>query len=309
MSQKDCKEEYIHRIHKVQDYIDQHYGKNMSTEELAGVAGFSKYHFNRIFNSVLHEPLSHYVNRIRMEQALFLLAHRRDKNLTDIALDLGFADSAVFSRAFHNVYGMSPSAYRKQKSTKCKESIFISEYNKSVTEKEWVENPFPTTGQVAIHNLREKQVVYVRHTGTYTSLAKDYVSLMKRLFEGAAKQQLLSEGENRVIVTYHDNPEFGKEEQFRTSLCLTVPDHLSVEKEGDLGVMKLPGGLYAVGHFEIYQEQFEDAWDYMYQKWLMTSGYVPGNACPFEEYLNNPDETEDHLIQVDIYLPIEPISI
>lgn len=62
-----------------------------------------------------------------------------------------------------------------------------------------------------------------------------------------------------------------------------------------------------MGHFEITQEQFEDAWDYMYQQWLMTSGYVPRNDCPFEVYLNNPQQEKDHIIKVDIYLPIEPI--
>lgn len=45
----------------------------------------------------------------------------------------------------------------------------------------------------------------------------------------------------------------------------------------------------------------------MYQQWLMTSGYVPRNACPFEVYLNNPQQEKDHIIKVDIYLPIEPI--
>ena len=61
-----------------------------------------------IFKSVLHESLSHYVNRIRMEYALFMLAHREDRNITDIAYDLGFTDSAIFSRAFKNYYGISP---------------------------------------------------------------------------------------------------------------------------------------------------------------------------------------------------------
>ena len=45
----------------------------MSTKELSDVAGFSKYHYNSIFKSVLQESLSHYVNRIRMEYALFML--------------------------------------------------------------------------------------------------------------------------------------------------------------------------------------------------------------------------------------------
>lgn len=41
----------------------------------------------------------------------------------------------------------------------------------------------------------------------------------------------------------------------------------------------------------------------MYEKWLMTSGYIPRNASPFEVYLNNPKEEKDHLIKVDIYVP------
>ena len=110
----DYKCQYVSRIHKVQDYIEHNYWRNMSTKELSDVAGFSKYHFNRIFKSVLQESLSHYVNRIRMEYALFMLAHREDRNITDIAYDLGFTDSSIFSRAFKNHYGISPFEYRKK---------------------------------------------------------------------------------------------------------------------------------------------------------------------------------------------------
>ncbi len=307
MSEK-FREEYIARIQKVQDYIDENYWQNMSTEELASIAGFSKYHFNRIFKSVLQESLLQYINRIRLEHSLFMLAHRHDYNMTDIAYELGFGDSAVFSRAFKNYYGISPLAYRKKYSTNCKENIFISEYNKHEKKKKWVKNPFSTTGEMRIENLASKDVVYVRHVGTYKSLARAYAKLLHDLFKYAQKQNLLREGRNQLLAMYHDNPEFGKEEHFRTSLCLTIPDGCNAYEDGKLGVMKLEGGLYAIGHYEILKEQFEDAWDHMYQKWLMTSGYVPRNACPFEVYLNNPEEEKSHLIKVDIYVPIEPMK-
>lgn len=302
-----CRDEYIARIQKVQDYIEKKYWKNISTEELAAVAGFSKYHFNRIFKSVLQESILQYVNRIRLEHSLFMLAHRADCNMTDIALELGFGDSAIFSRAFKNYFGMSPLAYRKKYSTNCKENIFISEYNKDEKKKKWVRNPFSATGEMRIERLLSQNVVYVRHVGNYKSLGRAYAGLMHDLFRGAEKQQLLKQGENMILAMYHDNPEFGKEEQFRTSLCLTIPSDCIAKEDGKLGVMKLDGGLYAVGHYEIKKEQFEDAWDHMYQKWLMTSGYVPRNACPFEVYLNNPKKEKNHLIKVDIYVPIEPI--
>lgn len=301
-------DEYISRIQKVQDYIEQNYGNNMSTEELANVAGFSKYHFNRIFKSIMQESLLQYVNRIRMEKALFILAHRQDHNITDVAYELGFGDSAIFSRAFKTHYGISPLAYRKKYSTNCKENLFISEYNKEVKKKKWVKEPFPETGEVRIEHMESKELIYIRHVGTYKSLGIVFARRMQKLFRYAHRQNILREGENRFLVMYHDNPEFGKEEHFRTSLCLTVPDGCSAKEDGELGVTRLDGGLYAIGHYEITKNQFEDAWDDMYRNWLLMSGYVPRNACPFEVYLNNPKEDKDNLIKVDIYVPIEPIS-
>ncbi|MBD7913392.1 AraC family transcriptional regulator [Clostridium cibarium] len=307
MSEEKCKEEYTRRIHKVQDYIEHHLGQSLSIEELSNAAGFSKYHFSRIFHGMLHEPLTHYVNRIRMENALFLLAHRADKNMTDIAYELGYTDSAVFSRAFKNYYSISPREYRKEYSKNCKDSFLLSEYNKNTAKKEWADQLFPVTGQITIVNLEEKQVAYVRHIGTYETLSKEYANLMETLIAYGKKQHFFVDSKNWVLAMYHDNPEFGEENKFRTSLCLTVPEDIRIQEDGILGMMKLEGGLYAVGHFHIQQEQYSDAWNYMYQEWITNSGYVPRNSYPFEVYRNNPYDNEAHIHEVDIYLPIEPI--
>ncbi len=307
MSDQKCQEEYLRRIHKVQDYIEQHIEQSLLIEELARAAGFSKYHFCRIFQGILHEPLAHYVNRIRMERALFLLAHRVDKNMTDIAYELGLSDSAVFSRTFKNYYGVSPSEYRKEYSKNRKDSFLLSEYNKSTAKQECSGNPYPVTGQITIENLKEKQVAYVRHTGTYETLAREYEKLIRTLFDYANKQHLLIEGKNWVLAMYHDNPEFGEESQFRTSLCLTVPEDIRIKEDGILGEMKIEGGLYAVGHFQIQKEQYSDAWNYMYQEWITGSGFVPRDYNPFEVYRNIPSANESPVHEVDIYVPIEPI--
>jgi AraC family transcriptional regulator len=155
--------------------------------------------------------------------------------------------------------------------------------------------------------MEEKQIAYVRHTGTYETLAKEYEGLMQTLLAYAKKQQLLVEDQNWVLAMYHDNPEFGEESQFRTSLCLTVPEDIRIQEDGVLGRMKLEGGLYAVGHFQIQKEQYSDAWNYMYQEWIAGSGYVPRNYNPFEVYRNVPYANESPIHEVDIYVPIEPI--
>ncbi|MFQ9978373.1 AraC family transcriptional regulator [Clostridium cadaveris] len=299
--------EYLSRIYKVQDYIERNYFKDTSVEKLAEVAGFSKYHFNRIFKRVLNESISQYVNRIRIEHSLFLVGYRTEISLTDIALELGYTDSATFSRAFKTYYGISPSSYRKEHSTKCKENIFISEYNEPVKKKKWVQKSYSDLGKIRIESREERTAVYVRHIGDYSSLKRNYIKLMQQLMKESAKQHLMQQGSVEILAMYHDNPEFSQEEQFRTSLCISLPKESKPKETEKLGIMQIEGGLYAIGHFEIQQEQFQDAWDFMYQQWLLTSNYVPRDVCPFEVYLNNPNEELDYHIEVDIYMPIEPI--
>ena len=313
MQDKKCREEYLRRIHKVQDYIEKNMGHSMSQghgmalDELAGEAGFSKYHFSRIFQGILQESVAHYVNRIRMENALFLLAHRMDKNITDIAYELGLSDSAAFSRVFKNYYGISPREYRQEYSKNCKDSFLLSAYNMDTAKKEWTADLFPVKGKITLQHLESKQTAYVRHTGTYETLASAYGNLIETLFVHAEEQKLLIDGQNQVLAIYHDNPEFGEEKQFRTSLCLTVPANLQIREDGILGRMELEGGLYAVGSFQIRQEQYPDAWNYMYQEWITGSGYFPRNVAPFEVYRKVPAEGGDGVHEVDIYVPIEPV--
>ncbi|MDD6070165.1 MAG: GyrI-like domain-containing protein [Clostridiales bacterium] len=292
-------------IHKVQDYIDKNYGKNITADKMAEIAGFSRFHFSRIFKAVLNESPMQYVNRIRLEHSLFLLSHRKDMNMTDVALELGFSDSAVFTRAFKKYFNISPSMYRKQKSTNCKEDYFISTYNEPDKTKKWTENTLSGAQSVRLERISEFEVVYVRHTGDYVSLARSYRKLMNTLFTEAKKQGLLKPGENHFIAIYHDNPEFGTKNQFRTSLCLTIPSDCRSKETEQLGKMEIEGGLYMIGHFEINANQFEDAWDYMYQQWIIAKKHMPRNSYPFEVYLNNPNDEKDHLIKVDIYVPLE----
>lgn len=59
--------DYIIRINRVLDYIDKHICEQMTLDELAGVANFSKFHFHRLFALFIGEPLNAYIMRSRME--------------------------------------------------------------------------------------------------------------------------------------------------------------------------------------------------------------------------------------------------
>lgn len=96
--------EYLSRIHRVMDYIEAHLDQQLTLEELARVACFSRFHFHRVFKAMTSESLYQFIFRIRLEKAAHKLVHNPKKNVTEIALDYGFSSSATFARAFKTFF-------------------------------------------------------------------------------------------------------------------------------------------------------------------------------------------------------------
>lgn len=302
---KACHENYIRRIEIVQDYIEEHMEEELKIVTLAKVAGFSEYHFSRIFVGVLGENIAQYVKRIRMEKSLFYLAHRNELSVIQISFKVGYQDSNVFTRAFKAYFGISPTKYRKEYSKNCKEPIYLSDYSKSRPEQN--DRGYPVRGLVRVEDLPEQKVIYTRHMGDYKSLAIQFPFLLKKLLVFAKKEQLLNQRSNQILVMYHENPEFTDSDKFRTSICLRVPDASVISGNDKIGEMAIPKGKYAIGYFKISQEEFPDAWNFMYKEWLFGSGYIPRNEIPFEVYLNDPSKDKENKIEVEICVPVKSL--
>lgn len=307
MSNSQISNEYLHRIHIVQDYIEKHLKGLILLDDLTYISGFSKYHFHRIFKSIIGEPISHYINRIRLEKSAFLLIHRKDMNITDIAYYIGFTDSSAYSRAFKNYYNISPAVYRKNYSKNCKEPFKISKYNEAVSKIQSKNSVKPIDSNIEIVELNNVKAIYVRYIGRYENLKNVYPSLIKSLFKYAVKSEINIQN-SKLLTIYHDNPEFTGKDQLRTSICLTIPYNESLHENDNVGIIILPSCKYAVGHFYIFQNEYSSAWDYMYEKWLTNTEYFPYDSYPFEVYLNNPKTDPLHKHMVDIYIPIKPIG-
>ena len=77
--------------------------------------------------------------------------------------------------------------------------------------------------------------------------------------------------------------------------------------EGEIGKAKIPAGKYAVAHFEITPDQYQDAWNAVYGGWLPESGYQPEDGPCYELYLNDPKEHPEGKHIVDICVPVKPL--
>lgn len=95
------------------DYIDQHLDDELTVESLSQVANFSKFHFHRQFANYTGIGVFRYVQLMRLKRASYRLAFNPLEKIIEIALEAGFENPESFSRAFKNMFGQTPSAFRK----------------------------------------------------------------------------------------------------------------------------------------------------------------------------------------------------
>src|ERR1700676_5087907 len=102
------------RLRRVLDYIAANIGDDITLVNLAGIAGYSPFHFARKFTLAMGISPQRYISRIRLENAMAELAARK-LPLAQIALNAQFSSQASFTRAFHRAIGMTPKEYRRRR--------------------------------------------------------------------------------------------------------------------------------------------------------------------------------------------------
>jgi AraC family transcriptional regulator len=305
-------QEYISRINKAFDYIEANYGNPLTLDELAGVANFSKFHFNRIFQGAVGETPFQFIQRIRLEKAATLLIYNPGDSISNIAQKCGFSDISIFSRNFKNQFGMSASRYRRAK----KENSNISQLNgkkdqagerasmyfcQSTNSIKWRSN-MELLKSVEVKNLPKMNLAYVRHIGPYKGNEKLFEGLWNKLFSWAGPRGLIGGPDFRSLVIYHDDPNITGEDKLRMSVCITVPP--GTKTDGEVGKMELEAAKYVIARFNVDATQFQQAWEWLYGQWFPESGYQPDDKPCFEMY---PEEPKDGHFIVDICVPVKPL--
>lgn len=102
-----------HPIEVVISYIEANYAAQLTLDELAGVANFSKYHLCRKFKEVTHTSVVDYILRCRIERAKELLRSPNGRHIFNIAQEVGFNDTSYFNRIFKKYSGYTPNEYQK----------------------------------------------------------------------------------------------------------------------------------------------------------------------------------------------------
>jgi len=315
------RKEYLARINKVIDYIEDHIGEPLNLTKLADVASFSRFHFHRLFSTITGETLNEFVKRVKLEKAANTIIENPGITIIEVSLMHGFSSHSSFTRSFTKYFGISPSGLRNLKFQYGNNpDNLISNIDKHISN---TGKGHSNIGQalrkttsylsaihsqktkniimdVKIKDLPEMHVAYCRHIGPYREVGEAF----DRLMNWAGPRGLLNFPETQMLAAYHDDPECTDPQELRSSACITVAPNTEVK--GDVGEMDLKSGTYALARFELKDNEYPEAWKSV-MNWFPESGYQPGDGHYFEWYHNNPEEHPEKKCIVDICIPVKPL--
>ena len=91
--------------------MDRAYAEPLDVRTVAAVAHLSEAHFIRSFRAAFGETPHRYLQRRRVERAMFLLRDT-DRSVTNVCFDVGFMSLGTFSRTFREIVRETPSDFR-----------------------------------------------------------------------------------------------------------------------------------------------------------------------------------------------------
>lgn len=104
----------INGVQKMQNYIEAHILEPISLHDLAQASGYSPWYASRLFKEYTGKTPLAYIREVRLTKAALKL-RQENARILDVALEFVFNSHEGFTRAFSDMFGMSPKTYRKNR--------------------------------------------------------------------------------------------------------------------------------------------------------------------------------------------------
>lgn len=295
--------DYLDKFQQTIDFIEDHLNEPITVEWLAKNAGFSTYHFYKLFREYLGMSVMEYVRRRRLAYAVNDLCN--GKRILDVALEYGFDTHNGFSKAFRKCYGCSPEFYRDNHLQYIPKKANLKQLKKFAIPHGIIKEPiivqkssFYVAGY-ALHTSYEenKQVSEIR--AFWNNFGID--GLEQKIYDIV---QPLDHGEYCISFP----PDYSTNEF--TYVIGVKPDKLN-NLPPDLFVGEVPEATYAVfttPRASYAKNQFANAirgtWRYIYEIWFPNSGYELAEGKVEYEFYDERCHEEVGAV-MEIYIPIE----
>ena len=288
--------EWIARVNRAMDRVLASRGERLDLNQVARAVHASPYHFHRIFRALVGETLHAFQKRVRLERALQKMSQSPGKMLTDIAIECGFSDSASFSRAFRDQYGVAPSAFDLDAwRAKRRDELTGGGAHKMLERLPVGENP--DGFRVRLRSLPERLFAYMRVTDPYQP---GRVAGAAEELVGWAERNELADG--NWYGWMWENPDLVPLAQCRYDVAVEVPEGTAVQ--GSVALQHMPAMMVAelalAGDIGLEQR----ALDWLYGTWLPRCGREPGDLPCFEAWNGRPFAHGFEHFELAIHVPL-----
>jgi AraC family transcriptional regulator len=281
-------------------HIERNLFEPLSVGALADVAKLSPFHFSRLFTARVGESVMAYVRRRRMLRAAARLGRNpgvaddiETPALIDLALDCGFESQEAFTRAFAQVFGVTPGRYKRDP----------ARYQAAAMERAMNQTPSQKPNVALLDGVTRKNAFMV--AGLSERISKDSMPAIPALWPKLMRH-VPFEGQKGPVcygLCYGSNMEEGS---FNYMAAAEIEP--GKRPPAELSLMQVPAQTYAVfritlGAGEIHP-QMQAAMKYIFNEALPNSGHKPTGGIDLEVYGErfNPEKAGSVL---DFYMPVE----
>lgn len=295
--------EQILAVQRMQDYIEKHLTETITLADLASVSLFSPWHSHRMFKEQTGLTPAEYIRRLRLSKSALRLRDEKCK-VIDVAFDLGFGSADGYTRAFFREFGCTPGEYAARPfpiPLFIPYGVKFRNLRKDACEMEEVRNVF-----IQVIEKPKRKVIIKRGVkaadyfaycgevgcdvwGILTSMTWD--AFLDKYKDYVTEESLLLE------LTF-DDPSITDVDKCLYEICIQVDEDCPLEN-----TRIIPGGKYAVYHFEGYTKEIYAAYQGIFNSWLPRSGYKIDERYSFEIYRNV--DCDSMCMKIDFCIPIK----
>jgi len=263
------------------------FNKKLSIDTLSDISAISSRNLHLIFRAYTQESIHQYINRLRLEFALYLLGN---KALTHVEVSeyIGFANVTAFYNAFKKLFNLTPLQLQKRNFTLEKVKP-LAKY------------PFKTS--YSIINIIDKPVLFIPFIGCYDTFSDDIFEKESWdiLYDYATEHNLLSKNTEYWGICY-DSPQITSHNKCRFYACMTICSEIKLKLNSRIKSMIISAGQYAVythkGSYSLLDSFYNAILNNLPPQYKLGEGLI------LEHYLNSPVETTENELLTEVLLPI-----
>lgn len=276
------------RIFEVVKFIEQNLDTNLNLDELAAIACFSPFHFQRIFKELVGESPKQLIKRLRLEAAAHIIVLSPEKSMLEIALKMGFNSLEAFSRAFKDYYSVSPDTFRKQdeaekfRITKTANLQRITLNDPAVLLDKYMNDTDDNNYDIQIVSRPKMRFIYMRTSlESPVKITENYEKVQKW-----ALVRNYANPDSQIFGVIKDYPLFTALDKCRYLACISLDSNVSIDKS--YRFEEIPGSVYASLNVKGGISELMKATSYFSHHWLPDSDYDISPSYAIHIPLKNP---------------------